>query len=190
MRLALAIVAALVLSGCGDQRDDRLHNPPEPPDQRLIAVDVERETVVLSGDGLASAWNTSGLAFGAARSEVDALLKPMLGASISDAVNSECGAGPMASVTYPGGLTVNYQEDRLVGWFLADAEQTGLLRVADKFGTENTVSDLRSGLDGFAMVGGSTLGNEFTSDTGIGGFLDENGLGIDAFYAGTNCFFR
>ncbi|WP_271438556.1 aspartate-semialdehyde dehydrogenase [Pontixanthobacter luteolus] len=178
------------MSGCGDQRDERLHNQPEPKSERVQAVDIEQETFVLSGDGLAAAWSTSGLPFGAARTEVDALLRPVLGSSLSNSTNSECGAGPIASASYPGGLTVNYQEDRLVGWFLADAEQAGPLRVASKFGTENTVSDLRSGLDGFEMVDGSTLGNEFTSDMGIGGFLDENAVDIDAFYAGTNCFFR
>ena len=96
----------------------------------------------------------------------------------------------MEMTEFPGPLYVNFQDDKLVGWFLQDSGKVNPVRLSQGLGVENTVSDLSVAFDSVELIENTALGNEFTTSDGIGGFLDERGIGIDAFYAGTNCFFR
>jgi len=182
-----------MLAACGNQRDDRMHTERAPNTQNVFTEDIAELSVQLTASGVGGFVyddTEDDLAFGAPRDRIETYLTSILGEPIARHSNNECGAGPMQMSDYAGLLTVNFQDDKLVGWLLQDDGTSNPVRVTEALGVENTISDLRVGLDGFSLVDDSTLGNEFTSAQGIGGFLDEKSIGVDAFYAGTNCFFR
>ncbi|AKH41291.1 hypothetical protein FHS61_001818 [Altererythrobacter atlanticus] len=105
--------------------------------------------------------------------------------------NPECGAGPMEFTSF-GPLTLNFQEDRLVGWFM---EKGPGMQTADGIRPGMTLAELREQRS-VELLPNSTLGGEFTYMTPDGGtidgFLEGEGDGaiVTALYAGTNCFFR
>ncbi|WP_224815790.1 hypothetical protein [Hasllibacter sp. MH4015] len=96
----------------------------------------------------------------------------------------ECGAGPMVSATLPQSITLMFQDDRFVGWFMGTgdllATDTGLWPTAP-------VSNLTA--HGGVEFFDSGLGTEFAFNDTYG-LLTEDGARIDAVWAGTNCIFR
>ncbi|BBC72432.1 conserved hypothetical protein [Altererythrobacter sp. B11] len=105
--------------------------------------------------------------------------------------NMECGAGPMEFSSF-GPLTLNFQDDRLVGWLMK--EGPGMV-TSDGIRPGVTLAELR-GERSVELLPDSSLDGEFryTAPDGgtIGGFA--SGAGPDAvvtaLFAGTNCFFR
>ena len=95
----------------------------------------------------------------------------------------------MEMTEFSGPLTVNFLDGKFVGWFLEGSDETYPVMLSKNVGLANTFGDLKVVYNAW-MVRDSTLGNEFFTSAGIGGFLDERNVGIEALYAGTNCFFR
>lgn len=188
MRLALlALMSAVALAACDS---GEVPSPAErqqgvaPP--QMVAANV----VELRGEGLSA--GPEAFYFAAGQTEVEAALTKALGKPLRSGDNGECGAGPMAFTDFAGGLTAHFQEGRLVGWnwHLAqdgDRPASGVVKLAG----EVQVGSARSILEaapGFALVEGSTLGEEFALGEKLGGFIKDDA--VEMLYAGTQCFFR
>ena len=180
MRALVLVSAALVLAGC-DSGD--VPSPSEQAELRSSTPQVAADEVVLRPDGLIA--GAEAFYFSAGQREVEAAIARALGKASDSGENDECGAGPIAYSTFPGGLTVNFQNDVLVGWFWND-EAENIELVGDiSLGAEREKIEAE---EGFAMIEGSTLGEEFSLGDRIGGFFEEDRLAM--LYSGTQCFFR
>ena len=183
----LALAGALALGGCDS---GEVPSPAERQQTQGVEAPAADNVVELRSEGLAA--GTEAFFFAAGQKEVEAALAKAVGASLRSGSNAECGAGPVTFTDYAGGLTVHFQDSRLVGWnwHLAqdgDRPATGIVKLAG----EVQVGSARSIVEaapGFARVEGSTLGEEFALGDRIGGFLD--GDAVEMLYAGTQCFFR
>lgn len=187
MRLGLALATALLVSACDS---GEVPSPTEQQTLRPPSPEVAADAVELSGDGLTA--GSEAFYFAAGKTEVEAALSGILGDATRSVDNDECGAGPMQFTDYPGGLTVNFQNGSLVGWLHrepvdGDAAATGEVSVVGdvQLGTDRAETEAT---DGFLMIDGSTLGDEFSLGDTIGGFFEEDGVSM--LYAGTQCFFR
>ena len=179
MRRLVLTLFALALAAC-DSGD-----VPAPGTEPLrpSSPQVEANEVVLRADGLVA--GSEAFYFAAGRNEVEAAVARALGKASDSGENDECGAGPIAYSTFPGGLTVHFQEGSLVGWnWAGEADNIGLTG-------DIVIGASRSEIeaeDGFAMIEGSTLGEEFSIGDSIGGFFEDDRLSM--LYSGTQCFFR
>ncbi|ABC63577.1 hypothetical protein [Erythrobacter litoralis] len=179
MRVILGLAALLALGACGSD----VPSPAERLQQENGAAPVDAGKVVLRGDGLAA--GAEAFYFAAGRSEVETAMGAVLGPPEGRQSNEECGAGLMEFTRYEGGLTLNFQQDRLVGWYSDEANPAIAL---DGGGSVGTPRAELAEAGGFSMIEGSTLGEEFALGERIGGFLD--GDTVSGLYAGANCFFR
>lgn len=184
----LALIGALALSGCDS---GGVPSPAEKLEGRTGETPVAVNAVELRSEGFAA--GTEAFYFGAGQKEVEAALAKAVGAALRSGSNPECGAGPITFTDFPAGLTVHFQEGRLVGWnwHLAqdgDTPASGTVKLA---GTVQlgTPRDVAKAAPGFAPVEGSTLGEEFALGEAIGGFVGSDGK-VEMLYAGTQCFFR
>lgn len=199
MRAFLPILSLAALAACNGQEEvapvnDAVEAPAAAETTAAETSPAETSQasnsgpVLLSGKGIG--WGSGAdkvrLAFGSSRDTIDTALTAHFGAAPETLVMGECGAGPMESSSYPGGLILNYQNGELVGWFLDGSSE----RVALEGGLGIGVSgDRLAALAGFAPVEESTLGEEFYSEAdGLGGFIEEGK--VASLYAGTTCFFR
>ena len=176
----IALALAVITLGACDSGDVP---PPGQEPLRASTPQVAADEVVLRGEGLVA--GAEAFYFAAGENEVRTALAGVLGKAESDASNDECGAGPMTFVGYPGRLTVNFQDGRLVGWTLFEG--------GDRISVESdiqvgTPSDTAVEVDGFTRVDDSTLGEEFSIGPNIGGFIEADKVSM--LYAGTQCFFR
>ncbi|MGN3973031.1 aspartate-semialdehyde dehydrogenase [Tsuneonella sp. SYSU-LHT278] len=148
---------------------------------------------VLDAGGVAIGRNpgtADHFAFGSPRATVEGASDAWLGDPERSA-NAECGAGPMEFTRY-GGLTLNWQNGRLVGW-LAEADPAVVtddgIRPGTLFRDLEVARSARYRKD-------STLPGEFdylaADGREIGGFVSGAGRDavIESLYAGVNCFFR
>lgn len=180
MRSWIIALSALWLAACGS-------GPAPTPDGAGTAAEseVDASLVTLKGDGLDA--GAEAFYFAAGQTEVTAALTRVLGDPQETMDMDECGAGPMQSASFSDGLVVNFQDDKLVGWFLRSADEQIVLNESLGIGLPRT--DLEA-LEGYAIDPESTLGEEFYNEsTGIGGFIGEDGK-VSELYAGTQCFFR
>lgn len=148
--------------------------------------------VRLSGDGLTVTGPLgTTLAFGSPREAAEQELARVLGPASDRSTLAECGAGPMDFTSYGGGLTLNFQDERLVGWTLRREETDGPVRTDVDIAVGSSESELANAYD-FEPVEDSTLGDEFNSASGVGGFLSGSGTDkvVESLRAGTTCFFR
>lgn len=179
--VVFALAGALALTGC-----DR-GTGPGPAERRQVdsgTQAIATSAVELRGEGLAAGAQT--FPFASARAEVDAALAGILGPALRTWSNAECGAGPMEFSGYPGGLTLNFQDGALVGWHLDAASEKVLVESGLGIGAPG---ERVASMPGFALVEGSTLGEEFYSEAeGLGGFIEEGR--VASLHAGVNCFFR
>ncbi|MFN4019365.1 MAG: aspartate-semialdehyde dehydrogenase [Erythrobacter sp.] len=188
MRPALLVLAAaLVLAGC-DSGD--VPSPAQRQQGGAPAGEVAANAVELRGEGLAA--GAEAFYFAAGQKEVETALAKALGPLLRTGANAECGAGPVTFTDFPGGLTVHFQQGRMVGWnwHLAqdgDIPASGTVKLAGEVqvGTARSVVEAAPG---FAQVEGSTLGEEFALGEAVGGFIA--GDTVEMLYAGTQCFFR
>jgi hypothetical protein len=157
---------------------------------RLEAPPLAANVVELRGDGLAAGPKSFYVAAG--KTEVEAALAKALGPALRSGDNPECGAGPITFTDYAGGLTVNFQGGRMVGWNWhapqdGDTAASGTVTLAGgvQLGAVRAVTEAAPG---FSKVENSTLGEEFALGEKLGGFMaDEK---VEMLYAGTQCFFR
>ncbi len=191
MKHALTLVAlagALVLTGCDS---GGVPSPAERLEGKTGEMPVAVNAVELRGEGVAA--GSEAFYFAAGQKEVEAALAKTLGTALRSGSNPECGAGPISFTDFPAGLTVHFQEGRLVGWnwHLAqdgDTPASGTVKLAGavQLGSPREVA---STAPGYAPVEGSTLGEEFALGSKIGGFVSTDGK-VEMLYAGTQCFFR
>lgn len=180
MRSWIVALAALGLAACGS-------DPAPAPDDAGAAAqaEVDPSLVTLEGDGLAA--GAEAFYFAAGQSEVTTALTRVLGEPEETMDMAECGAGPMQSASFGDGLVVNFQDGKLVGWFLRSANAQ--IALSQNVGIGLPRAELEA-LEGFVIDTESTLGEEFYNESaGIGGFIGEDGK-VSELYAGTQCFFR
>ncbi|MBA4761194.1 hypothetical protein [Sphingomonas sp.] len=129
------------------------------------------------------------LAFGTAREMTVTGATAALGKPSDTGRNGECGEGAMEFVEF-GGLTLWFQQDKFVGWFLEDA--TPKLTTATGAGIGSTRKEVADALE-ISDVTDSSLGREFTTDGGdFSGLLDGAGdsAKVTALWSGQACIFR
>ena len=116
--------------------------------------------------------------------------------------NTECGAGPMAFV-YSGALTLNFQNNRFVGWMVQqgrhDSVDNGVdqsangYRTAEGYGIGTRRDQIAP--QNLTEMRDSSLDNEFrlgSEPVAIGGFFTgpKPEDTITGLFAGVQCFFR
>ncbi len=182
-KAAAAVITFMVLVGCVDSGGQGDRNEAEAR-SRLLPVILQAEGIA-QGDGLDFPYGTE-------KAEVIAMLERF--GPVSQSSNEECGAGPMDIVSSSAtGLTLNFQEGQLVGWFF-DGDGK-LARTAQDITVGSTRSDLEAALP-IEMQTDSTLGIEFFSGSGENGFIagflsdESKNATVESLYSGTNCFFR
>jgi hypothetical protein len=188
MRLALVMLAgALAITGCDS---GTVPSPVERQQGEVPPQAVAANVVELRGQGLSA--GPEAFFFDAGQAEVESALTRALGAPLRKGDNAECGAGPITFTDFGGGLTAHFQEERLVGWNWhgpqdGDAPATGTITLAGdvQLGSAKSVAEAAPG---FALVEGSTLGEEFALGDQVGGFIEVGAVSM--LYAGTQCFFR
>lgn len=188
MRFVLLACAVLALAACDNSG---VPNPAGGGGDAGSRAAVRENEVDLRRDGLAA--GPEAFYFAAGKSEVEAALARALGAASGSSSNAECGAGPIDITDYPGGLAVHFQQGRLVGWNWralqdGDAPAKGTIRLADGPVGVGSARSEAAQTPGFALIPSSTLGEEFSLGTSIGGFIE--GERVTMLYAGTQCFFR
>lgn len=200
MRQFVAAAACLALMACGGAAEQEAATPDE------TATATPSPTASTSEDGKAAPaaakavkLTTTGLTAGseaflfeAGRNEVEAALKPLLGDPTDRGPMEECGAGPMDFTDYAGGVTVNFQDGKLVGWNWRspqDGDQPAKVDITvagpAQLGTPRASVEAASG---FAMFEESTLGDEFQINDNLFGFFEAGKVSM--LYSGTQCFFR
>lgn len=188
MRLALLTLAtAFALAGCDS---GEVPSPVERQQGEVTPQAVPANVVELRGEGLGA--GPEAFFFAAGQTEVEAALAKALGAALRTGSLAECGAGPMTFVDFAGGLTAHFQDNRLVGWnwHLAqdgDLPGSGTIRLAGEVQL-GAARSIVLAAPGFALVEGSTLGEEFALGSNVGGFIESDK--VEMLYAGTQCFFR
>lgn len=188
MRAALLVFAGgLLLTACDS---GGVPSPAEKLEGKATEAPLAANAVELRGEGLAA--GTEAFYFAAGQKEVETALAKALGSKLRSGENPECGAGPITFADYAGGLTVHFQQGRLVGWNWrlpqeGDRAATGAVRLAGnvQIGSARAVAEADPG---FAPVEDSTLGEEFALGPKIGGIVE--GDAVEMLYAGTQCFFR
>jgi hypothetical protein len=184
MRFWVIGISALALAACGSS-EAPVTDEMQDVATAETAAEIDPSQITLNGDGLTV--GAESFYFNAGQTEVEAALARALGKPGESIDMPECGAGPMASSTYGDALTANYQDGKLVGWFLRDEAEKIALSGGAGVGAPRADVEI---LEGFAMIEGSTLGEEFYAEAaGIGGFFGEEGA-VSELYAGTQCFFR
>lgn len=181
--------SAILLVSCGVQSDSA--DSGEAP-----SAAAQKPETIVAADGLrlrsAGSDQLVSLSFGTAREKVVSAVGAHTEMDGVPADNDECGAGPMQFVDF-GDLTLNFQGDVLVGWYIDGASP--LVKTPEAVGI-GSIRETAEAQMPVVMQPDSTLGNEFLSDRGdegfIGGFLSgtEGNAVVESLYAGTNCFFR
>jgi hypothetical protein len=206
MRRRLAFTAVFVLAtGCSPDAE-----PPAKRDAKIATGNVT-EIIVPDGNVTANAAAVEGgpaidlapdeltivlpggstrhVAFGLGKAEALAMLKGALGDPIEQAVNQECGPGPLAYAAFRDGLSVYFQDGKFAGWDL-DGRDGGKFTTMNGIGLGSTRKGVEdSGTD--VSVAESSIGTEFRMGA-MSGLLD--GKGADAkvtnLWAGVTCIAR
>ena len=217
-RLSLfAGVAALsLLSGCGESEPPAVNittveidnganvtvpgdNTAEPAVNAVTANTAEAATpaLALAPDGVSIVLDngsTRHANFGMARDVVVPMVSAALGKPTDTGQNTECGQGPMEMVDFKGGLSMQFQDGKFVGWDLdgrgANENQGGGFTTMNGIGIGSTLKDLR-GAFGSVTVENSSLGDEFAAGE-LGGLLTslKPDATITHIWAGSTCQFR
>ncbi len=185
MRFVILGLVALALAACDS-------GSVPSPTERLSETGGANQGVIVDGvevrgDGLAA--GAEAFFFSAGQNEVTAAVTKVLGEPIDINSNEECGAGAMDFTSFEGGLIVNFQQGAMVGWNLGRSETGSASKVA--FAGDVQIGSRREtaqSTGGFVPFAESTLGEEFSLGSKIGGFIEEDTVSM--MYAGTQCFFR
>ncbi|MEZ0243358.1 MAG: hypothetical protein ACAH11_08295 [Sphingomonas sp.] len=148
--------------------------------------------VVLAPDGVATVLEngaTRRAGFGVSRDIAVPIVSAVLGKPVDTARNGECGQGPMEFVTFKGGLDLEFQDGKFVGWSL-DGREKGGYTTMNGIGIGSSLRDLRGAFSG-VTVENSSLGDEFSAGD-LGGLLTslKPDAKITAMWAGSVCQFR
>ncbi len=154
--------------------------------------DEEAGSIRLSGDGIRTTGpDGAELPFSSSRDDVERAVTAALGAPQSRERNDECGAGSIETSVYLGGVTLNFQQDFLVGWYVNSPSDPARATTPEGIRAGSPIADARK-VYTITPIRESTLGQELATDEGIGIFLagESDDSDIESLYAGTNCFFR
>jgi hypothetical protein len=170
---------------------------PPVPEAKADGPSAATTAVSLDGEGLRFIDKRSGkaslLAFGVPRAKAEAALANVAGQQDDRSTNDECGAGPMQFTRYDA-MTLNFQDDKFVGWFLGNEPGAAAYSTTSGIGIGTTRAKAGESVS-IIDVEDSTLGEEFGIGSGenvVGGMFAAPGAAakIDALFAGVNCFFR
>lgn len=162
--LTLAATVALLapLTACSSGDDE----PVAAPSSATPSAEAQAGRLVLRGDGLAfvAGGETTMLPFGSGTSVVVPAIAASLGEPQPLAV--ECGQGVRDTVGV-NGFDVIFDEDKMVGW-----DESGAGLSTDKGVKLGTTKQQLQQLLPDATFETTTLGPEFRSPSGLGGFLE------------------
>lgn len=198
-------IAFLLLIAC-EQTSERRPVDTSFADTHQVEIETDDSDAVataiavsLDGEGLrfvdTESGKTSLLAFGVPRTQAEDALARVAGKVDNRSANKECGAGAMEFTSY-GDLTVNFQGDRFVGWYLAAKTGEHLPQYSTmsgiSIGTSRAEAEKSVTIVDFEN---STLGDEFSIGAGpnqIGGMFSgrDNAAKVVSLFAGINCFAR
>jgi hypothetical protein len=203
MRRLTTIAVLAMLAACKPAADtpaaddNAVPTAPEVPEAKADGPAAATTAVSLDGEGLRFIEKASGkaslLAFGSPRAQAEAALARVAGEADDRSTNDECGAGPMDFTRYDA-MTLNFQGDKFVGWFLGNEPGAGQYSTMSGIGIGTTRAKAAESVS-IVDIEDSTLGEEFSIGGGeqaIGGMFAAPGASatIDALFAGANCFFR
>lgn len=180
MRLLVLFMAALALVSCDS---GEVPSPTEQQTLRPPSAQVAANEIQLRRDGLVA--GTEAFYFAAGQSEVEAALARAVGPSKLRIELNACSSGIIESVRFAEKLSVNFRDDRLVGWYNADPSEAIRLDGDVQVGMPRAEAEQVPAL---SIIGENKLGTEFSLGGEIGGFF-ENGA-VYLLYAGTQCFDR
>ena len=188
MRALVIGLAALGLASCGG---NDVPSPSEREARGLTASKpVVEDAVLLNSKGMKA--GAEGFFFGAGKNEAIGSTTKLLKEPVRTATNEECGAGPIESADFAGGLSLNFSEGVLVGWLWrqpqdGDADPAVPISLQGDVQLGTPRAELEAA-DGYLAIPQSTLGEEFSLGDAIGGFVENDAVSM--LYAGTQCFFR
>jgi hypothetical protein len=159
--------------------------------------------ISLDGEGLRLVDPKSGatrpLAFGVDQAQLKLITEKLKGPAQSGR-NEECGAGPLAYLSWDDGLTLYSLDGLFAGWSLDEAgaavpakpakgEPPARLTTISGIGIGSTRAQLLDAYD--ATIEQTTLGTEFNA-AGLSGILDGTGpkARVTNLWSGVNCVFR
>ncbi len=193
----LALLAACKPAADKAPADDAVPTAPLVPPAKADGPAAATTAVGLDAGGLRFIDKASGksslLTFGVPRAQAEAALARIAGQADDRSTNEECGAGTMEFTRYDA-MTLNFQDGKLVGWFLGNEPGAAAYSTMTGIGVGTTRAKAKQSVS-IVDVEDSSLGEEFsigTGETTIGGMFAEPGdaARIDALFAGANCFFR
>ncbi len=161
---------------------DSLTSTPQAP-AALLALDGEGLRVVNAQTGA-----TRAISYGTPGTDAVNVVTALLGGPTDRGANSECGAGPVEFVTFPGGLQLVLQDGLFVGWTARPND--GLpLRTMSNIGLGSTRAELESVY--LATISRTTIGVEFMAG-GLQGVLESDAptARITDLWSGVSCVFR
>ena len=201
MRKFTTLAMVALLAACKPAADkapaDAEPVAPSVPEAKADGPNAATIAVSLDGEGLRFVDKISGkaslLAFGIPRAQAETALANVAGKEDDRSTNEECGAGPMEFTRYDA-MTLNFQDDKFVGWFLGNEPGADAYSTMSGIAIGTTRAKAAESVK-LVAIEDSTLGEEFTLGEGqdsIGGMFAAPGEAakIDALFAGMNCFFR
>lgn len=201
MRRLTTLVLIGLLAACKPAADkapaEKEPAAPPMPAAKADGPAAATTAVGLDGEGLRFIDKASGkaslLAFGTPRAQAEEALARVMGTLDDRSTNEECGAGTMEFTRFDA-MTLNFQQDKFVGWFLGN--EPGADHYSTMSGIAIGTTRAKTGESvKLVAIEDSTLGEEFSLGEGenvVGGMFAAPGetAKIDALFAGTNCFFR
>lgn len=189
-RALAGIALLLTLPSCSAEPSARGPDSPQSVPAGTGKPEKDQQIMLLA-DGIGSKEGGK-IAFGADKAAAVGLVAHL--GPLEERGGEECGGGPMqfthaASI----GLTLNFQQDKFVGWFIDSGGGMALTEGGITVGSSRAALDSALPND---IQTDSTLGVEFLAprkdDTFIGGFLSSAGADgkVESLYAGMTCFFR
>jgi hypothetical protein len=151
----------------------------------VLALDLGGLRLVNTATGA-----TRSLSFGMKEADVLSVLTNLRGRPRNRGVNEECGAGPLGFAQWKDGLTLQFQNDRFVGWSVNDRSPgSNRLTTIAGIGVASTRTALQTAYT--VTVSQTSLGTEFTAGQ-LGGLLSSTrqNARVTDLWSGTTCNFR